>query len=177
MFKTNTTLRKWHVIGFFWIVIVGSLLHFTYEWSGKMPIVGYFSAVNESLWEHLKLGYFSLTFFMLIDYWVLRNKTTGYFAAKAAGIVSMNLLIVLVNFIYETVVEKPNPIFHIALFVVGAFICQYVSIKVMRSPVRNRLNYIGLLVYIALGLLHIVLTPFQMGKEAFKLIYTIGRFN
>jgi hypothetical protein len=177
MFKTNATFRKWHVIGFFWIVIVGSLLHFTYEWSGKVPIVGYFSPVNESVWEHLKLGYFSLTFFMLIDFWVLRNKTTGYFAAKAAGIVSMNLFIVLVNFIYETVVDSTSSIFHIMLFIAGAFLCQYVSINVMRKPVSSRLNNIGLIVYIAIGLLHIVLTPFQVGKEAFKLIYIIGQFN
>jgi len=177
MFRTNTTLRKWHVIGFFWIVIVGSLLHFTYEWSGKAPIVGYFSPVNESVWEHLKLGYFSLTFFMMIDYWVLRNKTTGYIAAKAAGIISMNLFIVLINFIYETVVDKQSAIFHIVLFIVGASVCQYVSLNVMRRYVSSKMNNIGLIAYIALGLLHILLTPFQMEKEAFKLIYTIGRFN
>ena len=67
MFKTNEIIRRWHIAGFFWIVIVGSLLHFTYEWSGKSTLVGYFSPVNESLWEHLKLGYFSLSFFILIE--------------------------------------------------------------------------------------------------------------
>ena len=173
MFKTNTTLRKWHLIGFFWIVIVGSLLHFTYEWSGKSTIVGYFSPVNETVWEHLKLGYFSLTFFMLIDYWPLRNKTTGYFAAKALGIISMNLFILLINFIYETVTNRSNIIFHIVLFIAGALICQYVSIKVMRKDVKSNLNKIGLFVYIAIGLLLIVLTPFQIEKTAFLNILSV----
>jgi len=167
VFRTNTTLKKWHVIGFFWIVIVGSLLHFTYEWSGKSTFVGYFSAVNETVWEHLKLGYFSLTFFMLIDYWVLRNKTTGYFAAKSLGIVSMNLFIVILNFIWETIIGKPPAIFHIALFIAAAFLCQYVSINVMRRYIEDNLNRIGLLVYIAIGLLFILLTPYQIEKTAF----------
>ncbi len=175
MFKTNATLRKWHIIGFFWIVIVGSLLHFTYEWSGKSTIVGYFSPVNESVWEHLKLGYFSLTFFMLIDYWILRNKTTGYFLAKALGILSMNLFIVIINFIYETVTDKSSTIFHIILFLVGAFICQWVSLYIMKRNVKDRLNKVGLFVYVALGFLHVVLTPFQIGKEAFRIIYGISK--
>lgn len=170
MFRTNLTLRKWHIIGFFWIVIVGSLLHFTYEWSGRATIVGFFSSVNESLWEHLKLGYFSLTFFMLLDYWVLRNKTSGYFAAKASGIVSMNLLIVVANTIYEAIVDSPSAVFHIALFIAGAFLCQYVSLNIMRRHVSSRWNYIGFFVYVALGLFHIILTPYQISKEAFKFI-------
>jgi len=39
-------------------VALGSLFHFTYEWSGNSPAVAWFSATNESVWEHLKLLYF-----------------------------------------------------------------------------------------------------------------------
>jgi len=162
MFKTYTLLKRWHVIGAIWIIVVGSLLHFTYEWSGKSIIVGLFSPVNESVWEHLKLGYFSLTFFMLIDFWILKNKTTGYFAAKAAGIISMSLLIMLINFIYETVTKGSNAFFHIALFIAGAILCQIVSFNIMRSDISQRLNYTGLIVYALAGILFIVLTPFQI---------------
>ena len=47
-FKTNA-------IRFLFISILGVLLHFTYEWSDDNRIVGLFSAVNESTWEHMKL--------------------------------------------------------------------------------------------------------------------------
>ena len=38
------------------IVIAGCLLHFTYDWSNKNKFVAVFSAVNESVWEHIKIA-------------------------------------------------------------------------------------------------------------------------
>ena len=43
--------------GIVFIIILGSILHFTFEWSGSQVVVGVFSAVNESVWEHFKLGF------------------------------------------------------------------------------------------------------------------------
>ncbi|MEM3021819.1 MAG: DUF6512 family protein, partial [Candidatus Caldarchaeum sp.] len=51
-------LKQTEVGGFFFIVFAGSLLHFTYELSGGNMVVALFSAVNESVWEHLKLPFF-----------------------------------------------------------------------------------------------------------------------
>ncbi|NLY67545.1 MAG: hypothetical protein GX069_08285 [Tissierellia bacterium] len=162
MFKTNEIIRRWHIAGFFWIVIVGSLLHFTYEWSGKSTLVGYFSPVNESLWEHLKLGYFSLSFFILIEYWVLRNKTELYFLAKAVGIIAMSILIVLLAYMYDVIARNSNMYFHIGLFIASAFLCQLISMNIMKLNLHSRFNLYGLIAYIVMGLLLIVLTPFQI---------------
>ena len=46
---------KTNLFRFIFISVLGVLLHFTYEWSGDNAVVGLFSAVNESTWEHLKL--------------------------------------------------------------------------------------------------------------------------
>ena len=40
--------NKLNFFRFFFISILGVLLHFTYEWSNDNPAVGLFSAVNES---------------------------------------------------------------------------------------------------------------------------------
>ena len=45
---------KTNLFRFIFISVLGVLLHFTYEWSGDNAVVGLFSAVNESTWEHLK---------------------------------------------------------------------------------------------------------------------------
>jgi glycerol uptake facilitator-like aquaporin len=47
----------YEIVGTLFIIFLGSALHFTYELSGKLAIVGAFSAVNESVWEHLKLAF------------------------------------------------------------------------------------------------------------------------
>ena len=49
---------KTNLFRFIFISVLGVLLHFTYEWSGDNAVVGLFSAVNESTWEHLKLLFF-----------------------------------------------------------------------------------------------------------------------
>ncbi|MCW4022413.1 MAG: DUF6512 family protein [archaeon] len=38
------------------------------------PFVGAFSAVNESVWEHLKLGFWPLILYTAIEYWKIKNK-------------------------------------------------------------------------------------------------------
>lgn len=47
--------ERWIIIGILPIFIVGALFHFLFEISGKNLIVGAVAAVNESIWEHLKL--------------------------------------------------------------------------------------------------------------------------
>ena len=44
------------IVGIIVICIIGTLLHFTYEWSHHKKIVALFSAVNESTWEHIKIA-------------------------------------------------------------------------------------------------------------------------
>lgn len=45
---------SWWAIGP--LIIVGTLLHFAYDWSGRKRVVAVFSAVNESYWEHVKIA-------------------------------------------------------------------------------------------------------------------------
>ena len=51
----NRHLKTYAILGFIFVAALGTLLHFTFEWSNQNRIVAFFSAVNESMWEHLKL--------------------------------------------------------------------------------------------------------------------------
>ena len=53
------------------IAAIGALLHFTYEWSNNNSLIATFSTVNESTWEHLKLAFFPILIFGIIDLLVL----------------------------------------------------------------------------------------------------------
>ena len=54
--KSNKIL-KFQIFSAIFAIILGTLLHFTFEWSGRNPFVGAFSSINESTWEHLKLAF------------------------------------------------------------------------------------------------------------------------
>jgi hypothetical protein len=74
MIKSNPLQIKnpahnWILWGILILSIVGSIMHFVYEWSGNSTLVGIFAPINESVWEHLKL-----TFWPMLIWWVI-----GYF--------------------------------------------------------------------------------------------------
>jgi hypothetical protein len=78
----------YELMGIIFIVILGSLLHFTFELSGHQPLVGMFSAVNESVWEHLKLGFWPALAYAIVEYRCLKKLTNNFLFAKTVGITS-----------------------------------------------------------------------------------------
>ena len=44
------------------VAVLGTLGHFFYQWSNPSRYVGFFFAVNESTWEHMKLFFFPALF-------------------------------------------------------------------------------------------------------------------
>lgn len=64
----NKTAQAWILWGIVFIAIFGSLIHFAYKWSDNTILVGIFSPVNESVWEHLKLAFWPVLFWWLLGY-------------------------------------------------------------------------------------------------------------
>ena len=54
------------MVGTVFTSILGIMFHFVYEWSGNNFLVGLFTPVNESTWEHMKLLFFPMLGFALI---------------------------------------------------------------------------------------------------------------
>ena len=80
-------IRNWQIIAILFTLVVGTLLHFTYEWSGENKIIGTFSAINESTWEHLKLIFFPMLIFSIFEGIKIYKETNNYIEAKAIGII------------------------------------------------------------------------------------------
>ena len=92
--KQNLSL--WQSGGFVFAVILGTLLHFLYVWTGGSVLVAPFSAVNESTWEHMKLLFFPLFFFALLQSRFFKG-FDNFWCVKLTGI-SVGLLLVPVLF-------------------------------------------------------------------------------
>lgn len=83
-------------LGSLFIIVVGFLLHYLYDWSGRSNLVAILAPVNESVWEHLKLGTWATVLLIVLEYPALRKSTNGYFIAKLASILTLNLLILTI---------------------------------------------------------------------------------
>ena len=67
-------LKSALIIGTIFVLITGILSHFVYDWSGQNFIVGFFSPVNESTWEHMKLSFFPMLLFSVYLAAMLKGK-------------------------------------------------------------------------------------------------------
>jgi Family of unknown function (DUF6512) len=128
--RTNVLVIE--LIGTIFIVFLGSALHFTYALSGNNPVVGCFSAVNESVWEHLKLAFWPSLFWMLIAMFPLRKVVSNFFSAKTFGAYIMVIIIPAVFYFYTTLTGESIFTVDIATFVAAVIIGQFVSYRIFK---------------------------------------------
>ncbi len=148
------------VIGTLFIIFLGTALHFTFAASGNNPIVGSFSAVNESVWEHLKMPFWASIFWLLITTFLLRKNVSNFFSAKAVGLILMLIIIPVVFYTY-TAFTKEILAVDIATFMIAVVIGQAVSFSLYKKETTPRTKWFetaGLATIIALSVIFVVLT-------------------
>lgn len=118
-FFMHKHINKYIVFGIIFTVISGTLLHFVYEWLGKNPIVGLFSPVNESVWEHLKLLYYPMTIWVFGGYFKYGRKNRNFFFSALAGLISGLVSIPLIFYFYTAITGQNYLAADIITFIIG----------------------------------------------------------
>ncbi len=67
------SIAIWQLCGFVATSLLGTLLHFLFEWTNKTPIAAAFCAVNESTWEHMKILFFPMLLFAVVQGFFFRE--------------------------------------------------------------------------------------------------------
>lgn len=155
----KSKIFKLELIGALFIIIFGSLLHFTFDWFKNFWLVGIFSAVNESVWEHLKLAVIPAVFWLLIEKRFIKMELPNFTFAKVKGIFLMPILIIVIFYSYKALLGQNYLILDILTFVVAVLIGQLVSFWIMFwPPVKKIYNSISVLLLILLVLSFVVFT-------------------
>lgn len=88
-----------HLIpGMIFVSILGTLSHFFYDWSNQNTFVAFFSPINESTWEHMKLVFFP----MLLFTWYLSEKYPDNDSVMSAALSATLFGTFLVPVLYYT---------------------------------------------------------------------------
>ena len=124
-------ILAWEIAGMFFIIIIGSLLHFTYELSGFWKPAALFSAVNESTWEHLKIGFWPALILLVIEFFVLRKKTKNFILAKTVSLYLIPIIITILFYSYTTILGRNVFLLDISIFVISIVVAQIVSYRLM----------------------------------------------
>ena len=133
-------------------LILGTLLHFIYEWSGNNVIIASFSAVNESVWEHLKLVFYPMLILGLIEYYFVKNIANNYIEAKAIGTFTAISFIVISFFTYTGIIGTNFFIIDILIFIISIILGEWTSYKLMKrkneSTIQTKILAGGILIFL-----------------------------
>lgn len=126
-------LKRYSVIGFIFVSILGTLSHFFYHWSGENPIVGLFSPVNESTWEHMKLLFFPASLYLVFIYSRLKSNYPNITSALSIGILIGTFLIPVIFYTYTWILGYNLLFLDIATFYLSVAVAFFITYKLSNS--------------------------------------------
>ena len=131
------------VIAIIFISVIGTLLHFMYDWSGHNKVVSLFAAVNESTWEHIKIA-LTPTFIWTLYDGAVYGLNPNYFEAKTLSILVIIVLIPLLFYAYQLITKKAILPIDITIFYLTIIISNIVLFIIFGSymvltllPIKN----------------------------------------
>ena len=148
------SILKWELIGIIVISVIGAILHFLFELSGEWYPVGVIAAVNESVWEHFKIGFWPALIYGIVEYPYLQRMVNNFFIAKAIGIYAIPITIAVLFYSYTAIVGEDFLLADILIFIIAIVIGQLTSYKILTS--RQWPSWFN-----GLGLILIIILVFQ----------------
>ena len=113
------SLLVWQCAGFIASVALGSLLHFLYDFTNKARWAAIFSSTNDSTFEHMKLIFWPMLLFAVIQRFFFRDRC-DFWRIKLCGILIALTLIPTLFYTYNGVIGKSPDFINIAIFVISA---------------------------------------------------------
>jgi hypothetical protein len=120
-------LLGWELGGIVPIMLVGSLLHFAFAWSNQWASIAVVAAVNESVWEHLKLAFWPMLGWALVVRRFLDTPSGAFWAATSIGLLIASTSIVAVFFTYVAILGRNVLILDLATYALSVILGQVAS--------------------------------------------------
>ena len=115
----KSSVGLWQLFGFAVTSLGGTILHFLYDWLGEALWIAPFSGVNESTWEHMKLLFWPMLLFGVVQSFFFKDRG-DFWCVKLRGILLGMALIPVIFYTYNGVIGKSPDWLNIAIFFVAA---------------------------------------------------------
>ena len=136
--KRNISL--WQFLGFGVASLGGTLLHFIYDWTNESPFAALFSGVNESTWEHMKLLFFPLFVFAVVQSFFFKEYD-NFWCVKLIGTLSGLISIPILFYTYNGAFGKSPDWLNITIFFISAAITFLVETRLFKKEKPNNYKY------------------------------------
>lgn len=155
------TISSWQMTGFVFTSVLGTFLHFLFDITGGVALAALISAVNESIWEHMKLLYYPMLAFSLLEYRVWGRQRRDFWQVKLLGTALGLVLIPVLYYTYTGILGVSADWFNIAIFFLAAMAAYRLETALFRREREPRLSGVSALgLLLAIGAVFTALTFF-----------------
>ena len=152
------TVWLWQLFGYAVTALGGTLLHFLYDWTNNSVWIAPFSGVNESTWEHMKLLFWPMFIFAIVQSFFFADYKS-FWCVKLRGILLGLGSIPIIFYTYNGAVGKSPDWINIAIFFVSAAIAYVYEAKRLKNEnTRCRSPIVAFTVLCIIALLFIFFT-------------------
>ena len=165
----NKKINLYIVGGIIFTIVFGALLHFVYDWSGSNSIVGLFSPINESVWEHMKLLFYPMSLWLIGGYFKFGKSNQNYICAALIGLVSGLILIPVLFYTYTFIAAKTILAIDISIFIISIIISFLIMGYILKNyNLRCLSTKAGILLWELIFVLFVIFTIFPPDLPLFK---------
>ena len=126
------SIGLWQIWGFAITSLWGTILHFLYDWLGEAVWIAPFSGVNESTWEHMKLLFWPMFIYAIIECFFFKNRE-DFWCVKLRGILLGLALIPIIFYTYNGVIGQSPDWINIAIFFISAAFSYFYETRQFKS--------------------------------------------
>ena len=126
-------IKTYMIAGAIFVAVLGTILHFAYALSGNHILVGLFTPVNESIWEHTKLIYFPMLLYAVYLNQKLKEDYPCVCPAMIAGALLGVLLIITLFYTYTGIVGFHVAFIDISIFYISVIASFYIVYRFLMS--------------------------------------------
>ncbi|MBQ4268838.1 MAG: hypothetical protein IJB97_04215 [Clostridia bacterium] len=112
-------LSFWQLFGLTFAAVFGTLFHFLYVWTGFLPLAAV-CAVNESTFEHVKILFFPMLAFAVLQFFFFRKEFSNFWRVKLSGILLATALIPVLFYTYAGAFGAPPAWLNVLFFYAAA---------------------------------------------------------
>lgn len=145
--------------------LFGTMLHFTFKLSKNNIVVGIFSAINESVWEHIKI---LLTPIFITSFITFITKSYYNFFILLVELVASIALIIIFYEIKTAIFQDKYGFINVMSFYIVSLIVAFLHFALKDVEVSNIGNGLSFIMVIVIFAMYLTLSIFSPKHKYFK---------
>ncbi len=167
---TNDKLfKRLEIIGGAFVFLLACFLHFFYELSGYSVLGSLFGAVNESVWEHIKIFALPYIIWAMAELLWAKPPLRKFIWAKAVGVYSLGFFLAGFYYLYTAFTGEHIAAISILSSLFFSFLAHFISYKItLCDKNRGQMFYTGLLLLLLALIMIICFTYYPPEDSLFR---------